>query len=93
MILPGDLQVGHILAVDLVQGRVAHAAIVTMRGLLPGQLDPDLAGMILSLPVFLNTLFKAGIVLVTAGWKSGWRSALPLVASAAVIPAVLLLTR
>lgn len=69
------------------------AAIVTMRGLPPGQLDPDLAGMILSLPVFLNTLFKAGIVLVTAGWKSGWRSALPLVASAAVIPAVLLLTR
>lgn len=69
------------------------AAIVTMRGLPPGKLDPDVAGMILSLPVLLNTLFKAGIVVATAGWKSGWRAALPLVASAAVIPVAVLLTR
>jgi hypothetical protein len=49
--------------------------------------------MILSLPVLLNTLFKAGIVLVTAGWRAGWRAALPLVAAAAMLPVALLLTR
>jgi uncharacterized membrane protein (DUF4010 family) len=69
------------------------AAIATMRGLAPGTLEPAVAGMILSLPVLLNTLFKAGIVLVTAGWRAGWRAALPLVAAAAMLPVALLLTR
>lgn len=69
------------------------AAIVTMRGLAPGTLDAGVAGMILSLPVLLNTLFKAGIVLVTAGWRAGWRAALPLLSAAAMLPLALLLTR
>ena len=69
------------------------AAIVTMRGLPGGAIDADTAGMILSLPVFLNTLVKAAIVIATAGWHLGWRAALPLVASAAVLPIALLLTR
>jgi uncharacterized membrane protein (DUF4010 family) len=68
------------------------AAIVTMRGLTPGTLDAGLAGMILSLPVLLNTLFKAAIVLVTAGWRAGWRAALPLGIAAMAIPVSLLLS-
>jgi uncharacterized membrane protein (DUF4010 family) len=68
------------------------AAIVTMRGLPQGTIASDLAGMILSLPVFLNTLVKAGIVITTAGWRSGRGGAVPLVAAAAVIPVALLLT-
>ena len=69
------------------------AAIVTMRGLAPGTLDAELAGMILALPVLLNTLFKAGIVVATAGWQAGWRAALPLVVAAAMLPVALVLTR
>jgi hypothetical protein len=68
------------------------AAIVTMRGLTPGTLDAGVAGMILSLPVLLNTLFKAAIVLVTAGWRAGWRAALPLGIAAMAIPVSLLLS-
>lgn len=69
------------------------AAIVTMRGLPMGSLDSDLAGMILSLPILLNTLFKAGITIATAGWKLGWRAAVPLFASAAAMPIALLAVR
>ena len=73
-------------------GMDVDAAIVTMRGLAPGALDPAVAGMILSLPVLLNTLFKAGIIVTTAGWRIGWRGALPLVASAGVMPIALFAT-
>jgi uncharacterized membrane protein (DUF4010 family) len=68
------------------------AAIVTLRGLAPGTIDPELAGTILALPVLLNTLFKAAIVLLKAGWQAGWPAALPL-AAAAILPVALLLTR
>jgi len=68
------------------------AAIVTLRGLAPGTIDPELAGTILALPVLLDTLFKAAIVVLTAGWQAGWRAALPL-AAAAILPVALLLTR
>lgn len=69
------------------------AAIVTMRGLPPGALDPGLAGAILALPVLLNTLFKAGITVVTGKGRSGWQAALPLLTTAAVIPLAWLATR
>ena len=48
------------------------------------------AGMILSLPVLINTLFKAGIVLVQAR-QAGWAAAVPLLAAAATIPVVALI--
>jgi uncharacterized membrane protein (DUF4010 family) len=87
----GDAGIATLLAITGAMD--VDAAIVTMRGLPPAALDADVAGMILSLPVLLNTLFKAVIVVATAGWKAGWRAALPLLASAAVIPVALLLTR
>ncbi|GGE05534.1 hypothetical protein GCM10011529_09900 [Polymorphobacter glacialis] len=69
------------------------AAIVTMRGLPANSLDPAIAGMILALPVLLNTLVKAGITIVTAGPKLGWPAALPLLASAATMPVAAFLAR
>jgi len=49
-----------------------------MSGLPPGTLDPRVAGVILSVPVILNTGVKAGVTVAVAGWKAGWRAALPL---------------
>jgi uncharacterized membrane protein (DUF4010 family) len=65
------------------------SAIITMGGLPPGTLEAWLAGLILSLPVLLNTLLKAGIAVSIAGWKAGWPAALPLVLSAAGAAAAL----
>ncbi len=87
----GDAGIATVLAIT--GSMDVDAAIVTMRGLAPGTLDAGVAGMILSLPVLLNTLFKAGIVILTAGWQAGWRAALPLVTAAAVLPVALLLAR
>ena len=58
------------------------SAIITMSGLPTGTLEPWLAGLILSLPVLLNTLLKAVLAISVAGWKTGWKAALPLVLSA-----------
>lgn len=69
------------------------AAIVTMGGLSPGAIDPALAGVVLAVPILVNTLFKAGIAIVTAGWRKGGRAAIPLLASSAVMPLVWLTTR
>ena len=43
------------------------SAIITMGSLPPGALAPELAGIVLLLPVVLNTLFKAATVLAIAG--------------------------
>lgn len=69
------------------------AAVVTMGGLPPGTIDADTAGMILSLPILLNTLVKSVIVVATAGWRAGLPAAAPLLLCAAVMPLALLLTR
>ncbi len=69
------------------------AAIVTMGGLPAGTLDPALAGTVLSIPILINTLFKAGIAIVTGGGSNGFRAALPLLASSAAMPIAWLLTR
>lgn len=58
------------------------AAIVTLGGLPDGSIEPWLAGLVLAVPVLLNTLFKAAIVVSTAGWQRGLRAAAPLLASA-----------
>lgn len=61
------------------------AAIVTLGGLPAGTLEPRLAGLVLAAPVLINTLFKAGIVIVSAGWARGRSAAMPLLASAGAI--------
>ncbi len=70
------------------------SAIITMSGLPPDTLEPWLAGLILSLPVMLNTLLKSVVAISIAGWKAGWQAALPLVLSAmgalAALPYLLL---
>jgi hypothetical protein len=55
-------------------------------GTLPaGTLDPHVAGLVLALPMVLNSLLKAGVTLSVAGWRKGRGGALPLLASAAAI--------
>lgn len=58
------------------------AAIVTMGGLPEGALAPWMAGLVLAVPVLINTLFKASIVISIAGLKQGLRAAAPLLACA-----------
>ena len=75
----GQVGLGTVLALS---GLVdVDSAIMTMNGLPPGTLEPRAAGLILSVPVMLNTLVKAGITISVAGWRAGWRAALPLVLS------------
>lgn len=84
---------GLALLVTLTGAMDVDAAIVTIGGLAQGTLTPERAGTILSLPIFINMLIKTAIVPVTAGWRQGWRAAMPLLASAAIIPLMLLLLR
>ena len=58
------------------------SAIITMGGLAGQSLDARTAGLVLAIPVALNTLFKAGVSISLAGWRKGRIAALPLVASA-----------
>lgn len=69
------------------------AAIVTMGGLPVGTINPAVAGVVLAVPILINTLFKAGVAIVTAGWRKGGRAAIPLLASSATMPLAFLLTR
>lgn len=57
------------------------AAIVTMGGLPPGTMEPRLAGLILAVPILLNTAFKAAITIGIAGWTKGRAAAAALAAS------------
>ena len=61
------------------------SAIITMGGLAGQSLDARTAGLVLAVPVALNTLFKAGLSISLAGWRRGRVAALPLIASAAGI--------
>lgn len=47
------------------------AATVTLGGMPRGSITPEMAGLVLSGPLPANTLLKAAIVTVTAGWKKG----------------------
>jgi uncharacterized membrane protein (DUF4010 family) len=62
------------------------AAIVALRTLPRGAIQPALAGAILALPVLLNTLFKFAIV-VSIGGLPGWRAGVSLAAAALAIVA------
>lgn len=67
------------------------SAIITMGGLAGQSLDARTAGVVLAIPVALNTLFKAGVTVSLAGWQQGKSAALPLVASAAAIGLAILI--
>lgn len=57
------------------------SAIITMSGLPPETVPGMTAGLILAMPVMLNTILKASIAVVTAGGGNGWRAARPLILS------------
>ena len=80
----GDAGIATLLAITGAMD--VDAAIVAMRALPPGTVKPQLAGMILSLPLLLNTLVKSGIVIAVAGWRKGLPAAAPMLIAAAVIP-------
>ncbi|WP_395392736.1 MgtC/SapB family protein [Novosphingobium sp. BL-8A] len=61
------------------------SAIITMGGLAGQSLDARTAGVVLAIPVALNTLFKAGVTVSLAGWQQGKSAALPLAASALAV--------
>jgi uncharacterized membrane protein (DUF4010 family) len=76
----GDQGLALVLAIS---GTVdVDSAIITMGSLPTGMLDPRVAGLVLAIPVTLNTLFKAGVAVSIAGWRGGRRAAFPLIASA-----------
>ncbi len=60
------------------------SAIITVRNLPQGLVAPQKAGLLLVLPIFVNTLLKALIAITFAGPKRGFPVAIPLLAAAAV---------
>jgi uncharacterized membrane protein (DUF4010 family) len=78
-----------IVALLLISGSFdVDAAIVTLGGLRPGTLSADTAALVLAGPVIANTLFKAAIVALYAGWANGKTTILALLAAAGVVIAV-----
>lgn len=61
------------------------AAIVTLGGMPAGTLPAWTAGLVLAVPVLVNTLFKAAIVVTVAGPRQGLRAAAPLFACAVAV--------
>lgn len=79
----GDRGLALVLAIS---GMVdVDSAIITMGGLPAGTLPPVTAGLVLAVPVTLNTLVKAGIAIAMGGWEKGRHSAWPLLASALAV--------
>ncbi len=76
----GDAGLAMVLAIS---GSVdVDSAIITMGTLPHGTLEPRIAGLVLAVPIVLNTLLKATIAISVAGWRKGRTAALPLLASA-----------
>lgn len=69
------------------------SAIITVGSLPTGMLAGELATVVIVAPVLANTLFKGATAIAVAGWRKGWRLALPLVlsvvASLALVPVLL----
>lgn len=81
----GDRGLALVLAIS---GTVdVDSAIITMGGLPSGTLSPATAGLVLAVPVTLNTAFKALVAASVGGWEKGRHGALPLLASALAIGA------
>ncbi len=75
----GDAGLGVIIAITGTFD--VDAATVTMGTLPPGSLDPIMAGIVLGIPILLNTAFKAAICIGLAGWQKGWAAAATLMFS------------
>ena len=63
-------------------------AIITMGSLPKGTLAASTAALVLAVPVTLNTLFKGGVAISIAGWRLGRLGALPLLAVALLVIAM-----
>ena len=63
------------------------SAIITLGALPVGTLAPHHAGLVLVVPVILNTLFKSGVVLAVGGWRQAWPAAAALWLAAAAVGA------
>ena len=73
---------GGVATVLAISGSVdVDSAIITMGTLPPGTMAPAVAGAVLLVPIVLNSALKGGLTLAIAGWKSGYRAALPLFAT------------
>lgn len=79
----GDVGIAALLAVT--GSFDVDAAIVTLGGLPRGTIAPWLGGIVLAMPILLNTLFKAAIVVSVVGGGAGLRAAAPLLASGATM--------
>ncbi|TCM43128.1 DUF4010 domain-containing protein [Novosphingobium sp. ST904] len=87
----GDRGLALVLAIS---GTVdVDSAIITMGGLAGRTLDARTAGLVLAVPVALNTLFKGGVVASVAGWEKGRQGIIPLIASAIAVGLAWLLLR
>jgi uncharacterized membrane protein (DUF4010 family) len=76
----GDAGVATVLAIS---GSIdVDSAVITLGSLPAGTVSPRVAGMILIVPIVLNTLFKAGLAISVAGWSKARASAVPLALSA-----------
>jgi len=69
------------------------SAIITMGSLPAGTIDAKTAGLVLAIPVALNTLFKSAIATSLGGWKEGKRGTLPLLATALTVAAAYFILR
>ncbi len=85
----GDNGVAVVLAIT---GTVdVDSAIITMGNLPRGILTPNVAGLVLAVPIQLNTLLKASLAATISGGRRGWPGAAGLLAGLlAVVPGMLL---
>jgi uncharacterized membrane protein (DUF4010 family) len=67
------------------------AAIIMLGSLPPTTMPPRNFGLLLALPILINTLLKAAIVVAVGGWAQGWRAAIPLFGVAILLAATILL--
>lgn len=58
------------------------SAIITVANLPKDAITPESAGLLLALPVIVNTLVKAVIAVMFAGPRQGWSAAMPLIGAA-----------
>ena len=87
----GDRGLAVILAIS---GTVdVDSAIITMGNLAADALAPKTAGLVLAIPVVLNTVFKAIVASSVGGWRNGRHGTLPLLACAVPIMVAWLILR